>query len=206
MPQSASTAYKSDGCIEDVYWNTRSMKACVCVYDYVLGVAMFFAIWLTMTLSKWRHKPPPTHTHTPTSGTLQKLEQITPLCACSDSDCCYIQIGFQVASCVRSAPWDLAWRSTHGDYYPSWRRPACSVSPLQIGPMWPSSSPQPSKHPFPPPIITVNHRDGSVRGLSPPWSGHSALSAPCAPCQCASTNTTGWASECSQRDQLELHT
>lgn len=130
------------------------------------------AIWPTMTLSKLSHKPPPhlthahTHTHmyilisvSPTPGTLQKLEQITPLCACSDSDCCYIQIGFQVASCVRSAPWDMAWPTTHGDYYSSRRRPACSTSPLQIGPTWPSSSPQSSTHPFPPPIITVNHSD-----------------------------------------------
>lgn len=38
--------------------------------------------------------------------------------------------------------------------------------PLQIGPTWPSSSPQPSKHPFPPPIITVNHSDSPVHGLS----------------------------------------
>lgn len=88
-----------------------------------------------------------------------------------------------MASCVRSAPWDMAWRTTHGDYYPSWRRPACGASPLQIGPTWPSSSPQPSKHPFPPPIITVNHSDSSVHGLSQS-SGHSALSAQCARCQC----------------------
>ena len=131
-------------------------------------------MWLTMTLAKWSHKRPlRAHTDThdlisapPTPGTLQKLEQITPLCACSDSDCCYIQIGFQVASCVRSAPWDTARRTTHGDYYPSWRRPACGASPLQIGPTRPSSSPQPSKHPFPPSIITVNHCDSSVHGLS----------------------------------------
>lgn len=170
---------------------------------------MFFAIWLTMTLSKWSYKPPHPHTHTqnlisvpPTPGTLQKLEQITPLCACSDSDCCYIQIGFQVASCVRSAPWDMARRTTHGDYYPSWRRPACGASPLQIGPPRPSSSPQPSKHPFPPPIIAVNHGDSSVRGLSLQWSGHSALSAPCARRRCTLTSISGWALECSQRVQL----
>lgn len=50
----------------------------------------------------------------PTPGTLQKLEQITPLCASSDSDCCYIQIDFQVASCMRAAPRDTARRYTWG--------------------------------------------------------------------------------------------
>lgn len=143
----------------------------------------------------------------PTPGTLQKLEQITPLCACSDSDCCYIQIGFQVASCVRSAPWDMARRTTHGDYYPSRRRPACGASPLQIGPTWPSSSPQPSKHPFPPPIITVNHSDSSVHGLSL-WSGVVILlyQPRCARCRYAPTSTAGWALECSQWVRLQKHT
>lgn len=90
-----------------------------------------------MTLPKLSHKPPTpplTHKHThipisvsPTTGTLQKLEQITPLCACSHSDCCYIQIGFQVASCVLQRPmgygpahytWGLLPKSTEACVQP----------------------------------------------------------------------------------------
>lgn len=108
-----------------------------------------------MTLSKWSYNPPPhpPHTHkntillciSPTPGTLQKLEQITPLCASSDSDCCYIQIGFQVASCVCTAPWDTARCATHGDYYPSPRRPALSPSPP---PDWGQRGPHPLHNPL----------------------------------------------------------
>lgn len=90
-----------------------------------------------MTLPKLSHKPPTPplthkHTHIPisvsaTTGTLQKLEQITPLCACSHSDCCYIQIGFQVASCVLQRPmgygpahytWGLLPKSTEACVQP----------------------------------------------------------------------------------------
>lgn len=125
------------------------------------------------------HKPPthPNHTHSythrefhllspPDPGTLQKLEQITPLCACSSFDCCYIQLGFQVASCAHSTLWDRAQCTTHGDYYQSLQRPACGSSPLQIGLPWFLSSPEHSKHPFPPTITAVNHSDSVVHSLS----------------------------------------
>lgn len=121
------------------------------------------------------HLPTPiTHTHThiissnspSNSGTLQKLEQITPLCAYSSFDCCNIQLGFQVAYCAHSTLWDRAQCTTHGDYYRSLPRPACGWSPLRIRLQWFPSSPQHSKHPFPPPITAVNHSDSAVHNLS----------------------------------------
>lgn len=59
----------------------------------------------------------------------------------------------------------------------------CGSSPLQIGPPRPSPSSQPSKQPFPPAIITVNHTDSSDHRLSLQWSGHSVISAECVQCQ-----------------------
>lgn len=83
-----------------------------------------------------------------TAGTLQKLEQITPLCACSHSDCCYIQIGFQVASCVLQRPvglgparytWGLLPESTEARVQP--------VAPLGYTPGWGGSGPYPLHSP-----------------------------------------------------------
>lgn len=81
-----------------------------------------------------------------------------------------------MASSVCSASWELASHTTHGDYYPSRQRPERGTSLLQIGQTQPSSSPQASKQPFPPAIITVNHSDSTVHALCLLWSGHSALS------------------------------